>query len=145
MAHRRFARAVGVPLAFIVPAAGLAGCTSSTQTLNPHNIPYAVIYGHVTTTNGSTSVLVSGQAYLDSTSALDSDSLFGGFASVQVDGNGNYSRRVTSPSVQKLYFDIQAVSTNPAGRDSVMAVPAQLDSIGGTPPHDSFRIDFSLP
>ena len=144
MGHRRFAW-VGVALAFIVLAAGFAGCTSSSQTLNPHNIPYAVIYGHVTTTNGSTSVLVSGQAYLDSTSALASDSLFGGFASVQADGNGNYSRRVTSPSAQTLYFNVQAVSTNPAARDSVLAVPVQLDSIGGTPPHDSLRIDFSLP
>lgn len=132
-------------LACLVAAAGFVGCTSGTQTVNPHNIAYAVIYGHVTTTNGSTAVLVSGQAYLDSTSALASDSLFGGFASVQVDGSGNYSRRVTSPSVQKLYFNVQAASTSPAGRDSVMAVRVQLDSIGGTPAHDSLRIDFSLP
>lgn len=142
MCHCRFARVV---LACIVTAAGLAGCTSGTQTVNPHNLPYAVLYGHVTTTNGSTAVIVSGQAYLDSTSALASDSLFGGFASVQVDGNGNYSRRVTSQSVQRLFFNVQAVSTNPVARDSVMAVPVQLDSIGGTPPHDSLRIDFSLP
>jgi hypothetical protein len=142
MVHRRFA---GVVLACLVPAAGLAGCTSSTQTVNPTNTPYAVLYGHVTTTNGSTAVLVSGQAYLDSTSALDSDSLFSGFASVQVDANGNYSRRVTGLAVQTLFFNVQAVSTNPAGRDSVLAVPVQLDSIGGTPPHDSLRINFSLP
>lgn len=142
MRHCRFA---GVVLACIVTAAGLAGCTSGTQIVNPHNLPYAVLYGHVTTTNGSTAVIVSGQAYLDSTSALASDSLFGGFASVQVNGNGNYSRRVTSQSVQRLFFNVQALSTNPVARDSVMAVPVQLDSIGGTPPHDSLRIDFSLP
>ncbi len=141
----RRCRFAGVILACVVPPAGLAGCSSGTQSLNPHNLPYAVVYGHVTITNGSTSVLVSGQSYLDSTSALASDSLFGGFASVQVDGNGNYSRRVTGQSVQRLFFNVQAVSTNPAGRDSVMAVPVQLDSAGGTPPHDSLRIDFSLP
>lgn len=142
MVPRRFAVVI---VTCVVTAAGLAGCTSGTQTVNPHNLPYAVLYGHVTTTNGSTAVVVSGQSYLDSTSALASDSLFGGFASVQVDGSGNYTRRVTSPSVQKLYFNVQAASTNPAARDSVMAVPVQLDSAGGTPPHDSLRIDFSLP
>jgi hypothetical protein len=142
MRHRRYA---GVILACLVPAAGLAACSNSTQAVNPHNLPYAVLYGHVTTTNGSTAVLVSGQSYLDSTSALSGDSLFGGFASVQVDGNGNYTRRVTSQSVQRLFFNVQAASTNPVGRDSVMAVPVQLDSAGGTPPHDSLRIDFSLP
>ncbi|SRR5579863_157653 len=136
MGHRRFA---GVMLACVV------GCSSGTQPLNAHNIPYAVIYGHVTTANGSTAVLVSGQAYLDSTSALEGDSLFGGFATVKVDANGNYLRRVTSPSVEKLYFNVQAASTNPVARDSVLAVPVQADSIGGTPPHDSLRIDFSLP
>jgi hypothetical protein len=142
MGHRRFA---GLVLACVLPAAGLAGCTNNAQPVSTHNIPYAVIYGHVTTANGSSAVLVSGQAYLDSTSALAGDSLFGGFASVQVDAPGNYLRRVTSVSVQTLFLNVQAVSTDPAARDSVLAVPVQLDSIGGTPPHDSLRIDFSLP
>jgi hypothetical protein len=142
MGHRRFAKVV---LACLAVVAGLAGCTNSTQIVNPHNLPYAVLYGHVTTANGSTAVLVSGQSYLDSASALAGDSLFGGFASVPVDGNGNYSRRVTGQSAEKLYFNVQAVGSNPAGQDSVVAVPVQMDSIGGTPPHDSLRIDFSLP
>jgi hypothetical protein len=142
MVPRRFAHVVA---ACLLAAAGLAGCSNSTQSVNPKNTPYAVVFGHVTTTNGSTAVIVSAQAYLDSASALAGDSLFGGFASVQVDAQGNYLRRVTGPGVQLLYFNVQAASSSPAGRDSVMAVPVQLDSIGGTPPHDSLRIDFSLP
>jgi hypothetical protein len=113
--------------------------------VSPANTPYAVIYGHVTTSGASTAVLIGGQAYLDSSSALAGDSLFGGFSSVQVDAQGNYLTRFTDEAVQKLYFNIQAVSTQPSGRDSVLAVPVQLDSAGGTPPHDSLEIDFSVP
>ena len=142
MAQRRFAKRV---FACLVAAAGLAGCSSGTRAVNPRNTPYAILYGHVTTTSGSTAVLVSGQAYLDSANALAGDSLFGGFPSVQVDAQGNYLRRVTDQGVQTLYFNVQAASMSPAGRDSVVAVPVQLDTVGGTPAHDSLRIDFSLP
>jgi hypothetical protein len=128
-----------------VASAAVAGCTSSSQPINPKNTPYAIIFGHVTTTGASSAVLIAGQAYLDSSSALAGDSVFSSFSNVQLDAQGNYLTRATDQSVQKLYFNIQAVSTQPAGRDSVLAVPVQLDSAGGTPPHDSLEIDFSLP
>ena len=126
-------------IASAVAGAAVAGCMSTSQPISPANTPYAIIFGHVTTTAGSSALLIGGQAY------LDSDSLFGGFSGVQLDAQGNYLTRVTDQAVQKLYFNIQAVSTRPAGRDSVLAVPVQLDSVGGTPPHDSLEIDFSLP
>jgi hypothetical protein len=139
-------RRVGRVLSFaLIAGAVVGGCTSTSQPVSPANTPYAVIYGHVTTSGASTAVLIGGQAYLDSSSALAGDSLFGGFSSVQVDAQGNYLTRFTDEAVQKLYFNIQAVSTQPSGRDSVLAVPVQLDSAGGTPPHDSLEIDFSVP
>jgi hypothetical protein len=139
-------RRVGRVLCLVLVAGvAVGGCTSTSQPVSPANTPYAVIFGHVTTTGGSSAVLIDGQAYLDSSSALAGDSLFGGFSSVQVDAKGNYLTRFTDQAVQKLYFNIQAVSTQPAGRDSVLAVPVQLDSVGGTPPHDSLQINFSLP
>ena len=122
-----------------------AGCSKAAAPISPANTPYAVIYGHVTTSGAASAVLVSGQAYLDSSSALAGDSLFGGFSGVALDAQGNYSKRFTDQSVQKVYFNIQAVSTDPAARDSVLAVPVQLDSAGGTPAHDSLEVDFSLP
>jgi hypothetical protein len=122
-----------------------AGCSTSSPVISPGNTPYAVLYGHVTTTGAASAVLVAGQAYLDSSSALAGDSLFGGFSGVALDAQGNYLKRFTDPSVQRVYFNVQAVSTSPAGRDSVMAVRVQLDSAGGAPAHDSLRFDFSLP
>jgi hypothetical protein len=132
-------------IASAVAGAAVVGCMSTSQPISPANTPYAIIFGHVTTTAGSSALLIGGQAYLDSSSAFAGDSLFGGFSGVQLDAQGNYLTRVTDQAVQKLYFNIQAVSTRPAGRDSVLAVPVQLDSVGGTPPHDSLEIDFSLP
>jgi hypothetical protein len=123
----------------------LGGCIDTTSTTTVSNTPYAVLFGHVTTANNSTDVLVSGQAYLDSANARNRDSVFGGFTPMEVDANGNYSTRVSDQAVQKVYFDISAMSTRPVGADTVYAVPLQLDSLGGAIPHDSLEIDFTLP
>jgi hypothetical protein len=144
-----------VPRAAAVLAAGasllvatlLAACAASqpTGTNTPLNLPYAVVFGHVSTTNNSTSVLVNGEAYLDSADALSRSQPFGGFNAISVDTGGNYATAIFSQVPRKVYFDIIAVSARPSGADTVRAIPVQLDSLGGTPPHDSVEVDFHLP
>jgi hypothetical protein len=89
--------------------------------------------------------LISGQAYLDSSSALARDSSFGGFTSIETNAQGQYLTTVTSEVPRKVYFNIEALSARPAGADTVYAVPVELDSLGGIPPHDSVQINFQLP
>jgi hypothetical protein len=125
----------------------LAGCAASNPTGSnkPLNLPYAVLFGHVATSNNSTAVLVSGQAYTDSADAISRNQPFGGFEPIAVDVNGNYSTTLFSEAPRKVYFDIVAVSTRPSAADTDLAIPVQLDSIGGTPAHDSLELDFQLP
>ena len=137
-------------LAFAVTTAALAAalwsCSiptgSSTQRINQ---PYAVIYGTVTTGNNSTSVLISGQAYPDSSSALNRDSVAGGFNSIVVAANGTYITSVSANAPRKVYFNIEALNSRPSAADTVFAVRVQLDSLGGTPPHDSVAVNFTFP
>lgn len=139
-----------VTLAFAVTTAALAAalwsCSiptgGSTQRINQ---PYAVIYGTVTTGNNSTSVLISGQAYPDSSSALNRDSVAGGFNSIVVAANGTYITSVSANAPRKVYFNIEALNSRPSAADTVFAVRVQLDSLGGTPPHDSVAVNFTFP
>jgi hypothetical protein len=144
-AARHAARATA--LAVGVSAAVFAACSNPAPTgsTKPLNLPYGVIYGQATTGNNSTAVLISGQAYLDSASALARDSAFGGFTPIETDAEGKYITTVVSEVPRKVYFNIEALSARPAGADTVYAVPVELDSIGGTPPHDSIQINFQLP
>jgi hypothetical protein len=125
----------------------LAACAASAPTgsTKPLNLPYAVLYGVVTTANNSTAVLVSGEAYLDSASALARRSPFGGFNPISVSTTGAYMTTVYSQVPRKVYFDLIAVSARPAAADTDFAIPVQLDSIGGTPRHDSLELNFQLP
>jgi hypothetical protein len=137
-------------LAFAVTTAALAAalwsCSiptgSSTQRINQ---PYAVIYGTVTTGNNATSVLISGQAYPDSASALNRDSVAGGFNSIVVAANGTYITSVSANAPRKVFFNIEALNSRPSAADTVFAVRVQLDSLGGTPPHDSVAVNFTFP
>jgi hypothetical protein len=130
-----------------VSAALLAACANSTPTgsTKPLNLPYAVIYGQATTGNNNTAVLISGQAYLDSSSALARDSSFGGFSPLETDAQGQYIATIVSEVPRKAYFNIEALSARPVGADTVYAIPVEIDSLGGIPPHDSVQINFQLP
>ena len=138
-------------LAFTVTTAALAAALSSCSdagvsgTTARINQPYAVIYGTVTTGNNATSVLISGQAYPDSASALNRDSVAGGFNSIVVAANGTYITSVSADVPRKVYFNIEALNSRPSAADTVFAVPVQLDSLGGTPPHDSVAVNFTFP
>lgn len=125
----------------------LAACSVSAPTgsTKPLNLPYAVLFGVVTTANNSRTVLVSGEAYLDSASALTRQSPFGGFNAIAVDPTGAYATTVFSEVPRKVYFDVIAVSARPSAADTDFAIPVQLDSVGGTPPHDSLELNFQLP
>jgi hypothetical protein len=142
---RRTARATAIAAG--VSAAVFAACSNPTSTgsTKPLNLPYAVIYGQATTGNNNTAVLISGQAYLDSSSALARDSTFGGFNAIETDAQGNYITTVTSEVPRKVYFNLEALSARPEGADTVFAVPVEIDSLGGIPPHDSVHINFQLP
>jgi hypothetical protein len=141
----RIARAV-TPV-FVVLATALAACSVSAPTgsRSTLNLPYAVVFGHVTTGTNSTAILVSGVAYLDSASALTRQSPFGGFNPINVDAQGRYSATVISEVPRKVYFDVIALSSRTETADTDFAIPVQLDSIGGTPPHDSLELDFQFP
>jgi hypothetical protein len=147
MSLRRPTPAGSVTVVLAVISALLAACSApgATGSTTPLNIPYAVLYGVVTTANNSTAVLVSGEAYLDSTSALTRQSPFGGFNAIPVDNTGAYITTVHSQVPRKVYFDIIALSARPVAADTDFAIPVQLDSAGGTPPHDSLEINFQLP
>ncbi len=137
-------------LAFTVTTAALAAalwsCSNPTGGSTPRiNQPYAVIYGTVTTGNNATSVLISGQAYPDSASALNRDSVAGGFNSIVVGANGTYITSVSAYAPRKVYFNVEALNSRPSAADTVFAVPVQLDSLGGTPPHDSVAVNFTFP
>ena len=144
-AARHSARATAIAAG--VSAAVFAACSNPAPTgsTQPLNLPYGVIYGQATTGNNNTAVLISGQAYLDSSSALARDSSFGGFTSIETNAQGQYLTTVTSEVPRKVYFNIEALSARPAGADTVYAVPVELDSLGGIPPHDSVQINFQLP
>jgi hypothetical protein len=148
MSHRRPVRAAGaVTVVLAVLATVLAACAPSAPTGSRKalNLPYAVLYGTVTTANNSTAVLVSGEAYLDSASALARQSPFGGFNPISVDPEGRYSTTVYSQVPRKVYFDLIARTARPVAADTDFAIPVQLDSVGGTPPHDSLQLNFQLP
>ena len=136
------AAVLGVAFSVVLAACAASAPTGSTK---PLNLPYAVLFGHVTTANNSTAVLVSGEAYLDSASAVTRQQPFGGFNAIAVDVNGNYATALFSQIPRKVYFDIIAQSARPSAVDTVVAVPMQLDSLGGIPAHDSTEIDFQLP
>jgi hypothetical protein len=142
-------RAAGAVAAAVIAviATGLVACSASAPTgsTKPLNLPYAVLYGVVTTANNSTAVLVSGEAYLDSASALARRSPFGGFNAIGVNAAGAYATMVFSQVPRKVFFDLIAVSARPSAADTDFAIPVQLDSIGGTPPHDSLELNFRLP
>jgi hypothetical protein len=144
--RRRFVALVTAVLAGVFTSV-FTSCASQSVTgsSKPLNLPYGVVYGTVTTRNNSTAVLVSGQAYLDSASALRRDSSFGGFDPIGVDNEGNYVSTIYSAVPRKVYFNLIALSARPDSADTVYAVPVQLDSLGGTPPHDSVLINFLLP
>jgi hypothetical protein len=148
MSFRRPVRGAGaLAVVLAVTATIVAACSVSVPTgsTKPLNLPYAVLFGVVTTANNSRTVLVSGEAYLDSASALTRQSPFGGFNPITVDPTGAYATTVHSQVPRKVYFDVIAVSARPSAADTDFAIPVQLDSIGGTPPHDSLELNFQLP
>ena len=147
MSFCRPIRVAGATAVLAAVATVLAACAASAPTgsRKPLNLPYAILFGHVTTANNSTAVLVSGEAYLDSADALVRNQPFGGFNAIAVDANGNYATALFSQVPRKVYFDIVAVSARPSAADTDVAIPMELDSLGGTPPHDSLKIDFQLP
>jgi hypothetical protein len=134
--------AVLAVIATVLAACSVSAPTGSTK---PLNLPYAVLYGQVTTSTNSTAILVSGEAFLDSASALSRQSPFGGFNPIAVDAKGRYITQVVSEVPRKVYFDVIALSGRTDVADTDFAIPVQLDSIGGTPPHDSLELDFQLP
>ncbi len=52
---------------------------------------------------------------------------------------------VSANAPRKVYFNIEALNSRPSAADTVFAVPVQLDSLGGTPPHDSVAVNFTFP
>ena len=142
---RHTARAAAFAAGVSVVVCAACSNPAPTGSTKPLNLPYGVIYGQATTGNNNTAVLISGQAYLDSASALARDSAFGGFTPLETNAEGKYITTVVSEVPRKVYFNIEALSAQPEGADTVFAVPVELDSLGGIPRHDSVQINFQLP
>lgn len=133
-------------LAFAITAAtvaclGKSSATGSTQSA----VSYAILFGHVNAPPASTSVTVSGQAYVDSSHAVSKLDVVGTFGPAMVDGGNNYFEplALTRPTV--LYMNVEGVAINGTHEltDTVHAIRVRLDSIGGGP-HDSLQVNLTL-
>jgi hypothetical protein len=134
-------------VAIAAAAAGVACVGASTLATGPSNaLIYAVLYGNVATPGNAFDVQVTGQAYVDSASAiadLKADTV--GTFTVSLSGTSSYFRPLYLKAPKVLYITVMgsAVVDTTEVNDTVRAIRVRFDSVGGGP-HDSLEVDLTL-
>jgi hypothetical protein len=141
---RRLCSVLGIVLA----AVGTA-CLGSTAEGPQHEIPYAVIYGHIGAPTLTTNIGVLISAYSDSAQALaEASAGFDGSFSQPVDTGNDYVAVVPASAPGTYYLDVLATGQGHTGYisslDTIRALRVRFDSVNGGP-HDSIEVNDTLP
>ncbi len=135
----------------ILAAAVAVACADSTSPPGPQNqTPYAVVYGHIGAPFPTTNIMVTIVAYDDSAHAIAGGTagVAGGF-NQGVDTANNYVAVVPATAPGTFFLNVLATGQNKSGFvrsvDTIRALRAHFDSVGGSMRHDSIMVNDSLP
>jgi hypothetical protein len=113
-------------------------------------IPYAVLYGHISAPTLTQNITVTAAAYFDSVHAIagGTSSGYAGNFTQAADASDDYTAIIPSQSSGTYYVNITATGQGQMGfvssTDTIRALRVRFDSATGGP-HDSIAVSLTLP